>query len=137
MLLRGKLIYQKFKSKRIANAKEYYQINKEQKLKYKSKYYQENAEQIKHYVKNWRKANKKMTNAYSAKRKLMQKNAIPKWANLKKIKEIYAKCPDGHHVDHIIPINSKVVCGLHVESNLQYLTASENIKKKNKFILNF
>jgi len=137
MLLRCKLIYQKFKSKRLANAREYYQVNKEQKLKYRYKYYQENAEQIKHYVRNGRKANKNMTNAYGAKRKLMQKNAIPKWANLKKIKEIYAKCPDGYHVDHIIPINSKVVCGLHVENNLQYLTAFDNISKKNKFVLNF
>jgi hypothetical protein len=44
---------------------------------------------------------------------------LPKWANLAKIKEIYAKCPQGLEVDHIIPLKGKNVCGLHVENNLQ------------------
>lgn len=134
---RNKFFYNKFKEKRLIEAKEYYKKNKEKNLIYKNQYYKKNAERIKLYTRNWRKANKKITNSYKAKRKLMQKNAIPKWANLKKIKEIYKNCPDGYHVDHIIPINSKVVCGLHVENNLQYLTPIENIKKRNKLILNF
>lgn len=58
----------------------------------------------------------------------------PKWANLETIKEFYSKCPEGYHVDHIIPLNGELVCGLHVENNLQYLTAQENIQKSNKFV---
>jgi hypothetical protein len=38
-----------------------------------------------------------------------------------------------HHVDHVIPINGELVSGLHVETNLQILTASENSKKSNRF----
>lgn len=57
----------------------------------------------------------------------------PPWADLKKIKEIYDNCPEGYHVDHIVPLNGKLVSGLHIETNLQYLPAIENIKKGNKF----
>lgn len=72
---------------------------------------------------------------YQATRKANKQLRTPKWANLDKIKEIYKNCPDGMHVDHIVPINGTFVSGLHVENNLQYLTAEENIKKNNKFIV--
>lgn len=58
----------------------------------------------------------------------------PSWADQDKIIEIYNKCPDGYHVDHIVPLQGENVSGLHVEYNLQYLTAEENLKKHNKFI---
>jgi len=55
------------------------------------------------------------------------------WADLAKIKKIYLNCPEGMHVDHIIPLQGEQVSGLHVEYNLQYLTAEKNLKKSNKF----
>jgi len=54
------------------------------------------------------------------------------WTDWDKITEIYMNCPVGMEVDHIIPLQGKLVSGLHVSWNLQYLTPKENRVKSNK-----
>jgi hypothetical protein len=76
-------------------------------------------------LKRWR--------ASSAAYKAARLNRTPSWINLQDIADFYSKCPEGHHVDHIIPLQGEKVSGLHVLENLQYLTASENCSKGNKF----
>jgi hypothetical protein len=56
-----------------------------------------------------------------------------KWNDELVMKMIYEDCPEGYHVDHIIPVQGKNVSGLHVHTNLQYLLAADNIKKGNKY----
>lgn len=59
--------------------------------------------------------------------------ACPNWVNLKQLAKIYADRPDGMEVDHIVPIAGKLVSGLHVPWNLQYLSREDNAMKSNKF----
>lgn len=68
---------------------------------------------------------------HNNKRRIGIKNATLKGFE-DQIMKIYEECPEGYSVDHIIPINNDLVCGLNVPWNLQYLTLSENISKSNK-----
>ena len=73
--------------------------------------------------------------SYAAKYKAALIGATPNWANLIDIKQIYETCQEGYHVDHIVPLQNDLVCGLHCEFNLQHLTAEENLAKSNKFVV--
>lgn len=75
-----------------------------------------------------------MRKEYQAGKRANKLQRTPVWANLDKIAKIYANCPEGYHVDHIIPLQGELVSGFHIENNLQYLSAIENIQKSNKFI---
>jgi hypothetical protein len=83
------------------------------------------------------RAAKKLGRAYwraaQSKRRAAEQQRIPPWADLQAISRIYAACPEGHHVDHVIPLRGPTVSGLHVETNLQYLPAKANQQKSNKF----
>jgi hypothetical protein len=68
-----------------------------------------------------------------AKRRASQLKRTPLWADLKAIGEFYKNCPKGMHVDHIIPLQGRIVSGFHILENLQYLTPEENSRKSNKF----
>jgi len=110
------------KRKKISDKKYYSKPKNKIKIKlYRKKYYS---------TPEGKALRKERTN----RRRALKINAVPKWCNLEKIKEIYKNCPKGYHVDHIIPLNNPIVCGLHVENNLQYLTARENTSKGNKLI---
>lgn len=114
---------------RSAYKKEWYLKNSEKYIIYRS----ENRD---HYLKTQRdwKGRTGKGKFYCAKRRAQKLKATPKWSNLDLIKEFYANCPKGFEVDHIIPLQGKIVSGLHVEYNLQYLPKSENKRKGNRML---
>ena len=90
-------------------------------------------------TRQWSAANPDKRNALKAKRRAAKKQAFAAWANSSAIKLVYSTCTKltkttgiQHHVDHIYPLTSDWVCGLHVENNLQILTEAENISKGNR-----
>lgn len=80
----------------------------------------------------WAKDNPGKANAKVAKRRSKKLQATPEWSDLQAIQAFYEACPEGFHVDHIVPLQGKLVSGLHVPNNLQYLTATDNLSKGNK-----
>ena len=123
------------------NLKQYYQQNRERELKKSKIRYKKNVAANRLRSKLWRKNNRGKVAAQTAKRRADRKQATPMWANIQQISSLYEQAVTlsnetgiAYQVDHIVPLNSKVVCGLHCEDNLQVITAEENNSKKNKLI---
>lgn len=88
----------------------------------------------------WRAKNSVSIYARNAKRTEALKRATPEWADRKSIAKFYSDAERltketgvTWHVDHVIPLRSKFVSGLHVPDNLQVITATENVRKGNTF----
>ena len=78
--------------------------------------------------------------AASARRVAAKLNRTPPWADMDAISAVYeaarklsAETGIEHHVDHKIPLQGRLVSGLHVANNLQILTGSDNCRKGNRF----
>ena len=113
----------------------YYRQIRQEKLKFNhDKHSIENREERNKQWREWAARNKDKIKARNALARAEKLKRCPVWADKNAIEEFYANCPEGYHVDHIIPLRGKTVSGLHVLENLQYLPAKENMSKGNKFL---
>ncbi|WP_454862493.1 hypothetical protein [Paraburkholderia fungorum] len=103
-------------------------------------YRESNADRIKAYARKWRDDNILKCREYLSRRRAALLGSTPQWADQKKIEEFYFAADllsmvtgIWHHVDHIVPLRSELVCGLHCEQNLQILSATENLRKGNRY----
>ena len=88
----------------------------------------------------YNKKNPEVRSFHAAKRRAAKLQATPDWADQQAIKCMYTLASKLNkitgsklEVDHIVPLQGKNVCGLHVEHNLQLLDKKLNVSKSNKF----
>ena len=96
---------------------------------------QKNIERIREVDRQEYRRNKDRHIARVMARRAHRGKATPKWLTndqQQQMMEMYANRLEGFHIDHIIPLKGKDVCGLHVPWNLQYLPATENLRKGNR-----
>ena len=131
------------------NDREYAARNKEAANKRASEWYYNNYEYV--IVKNqivskqWRKEHKDKNTAKAARYRSSKLKATPSWLTEEQLNQIesfywlskvqYELTDTKYHVDHIVPLKGKTVCGLHVPWNLQVIPALENICKGNKIAI--
>lgn len=88
---------------------------------------------------NWRRNNRAKANESYSRKRATKIKATPAWANLDRIRQIYELAEnmkkvggEDLQVDHVVPLQSKIVCGLHCEANLRIISSNENQSKGNR-----
>lgn len=119
------------RARRAAQARAWYAANKDRARETQRRYCDENREQI-----NSRRR------VVGAKYRATKDRSMPGWADEEAIRRFYVEAElltrltgETHHVDHIVPLHGRTVCGLHVQNNLRVVTADYNRRKGNR--LNF
>ena len=122
----------------------------------KNEWYQENREAViaaasirpqhvkREYQNAWKERNIVWVRADTKSRRRKHREATPKWLTKTQkglMREIYKMAitmtqttGEQYVVDHIVPLRSHEVCGLHVPWNLRVITQEENLKKSNKLV---
>jgi len=123
--------------------KKYREENKEKVAASRKKWRDENKEYQYALSSAWAKENRGRYNYLHAKRRAIKMSATPKWLSeedYKLIADYYIMAKDlekvfpwKQHVDHIIPLQGKNVCGLHTPNNLQILSVWQNQSKNNRY----
>ena len=122
------------KEKVAAQVTQWHHNNKEDQSLKKKQHYQKNRDDVLIRVSKYQKENRSKCNAIFKKYKSAKLQAIPEWFEKDKIEKVYDKAKEFNmHVDHIVPLQSKEVCGLHCWHNLQLLDQSLNCAKGNYY----
>lgn len=126
--------------RRAASIAKWLKNNPEKRKAVAARWVRDNPEKQRDCAEAWRKSNMAKMAAVVARRRARQLQATPAWANEFFIEEAYelAKLRTEvtgfrWEVDHIVPLVSKKVCGLHTEQNLQVVPRKVNRSKNNRY----
>lgn len=148
--------YQAENAEHLAEVKKDWRLRNQEKVRTLAKeHYEVNKSDYVERAANWKKANpdkvKASTSAHYRKKKAYYHAAVYErraaeikastpWADTEAVSEYYRAAVTlnkyfgaGYfEVDHIVPLRSKLVCGLHTEANLQLLPRKQNRTKGNR-----
>lgn len=122
-----------------ARVKAWGESNRDKTKKYKKAWSEKNEAKHVELRKQWVASNRGKSLAINAKRRAKRLGAIPSWADLSRIESVYLEAGrridagEDVHVDHVVPLCSPVVCGLHVHENLRIVPANVNRSKSTSF----
>lgn len=118
----------------------YRAANADKEKAYRRSHYEQNKSKISASHLAWARANPGVVNAINVRRWAAKLRATPAWADRAAIEAVYVHAADmtrstgiRYEVDHIVPLQGRLVCGLHVAVNLQIITKADNIRKHNHF----
>lgn len=124
-----------------AAAKRYYKKNKEL---VKARANARPKQEVTQYKQRHKQNNPDYYKALTSVRKRRHRDATPKWITADQklaIRQLYLSAirmteitGERYVVDHIVPLISPDVCGLHVPWNLRVITQTENLQKSNKLV---
>ena len=119
------------------------QQTKQEKKEVYKKWLERNRAKINEQQRKWRQSNKEKLRPYQSAYNAIRwkRTSIPlAKLHLEQIVKVYEKrdyktkqTGIEHHVDHVVPILGKNICGLHVPWNMQIIPAKQNRIKSNKW----
>ena len=126
-----------------ARVAEWHAANRDRVAAARKRWAEKNKEKGLENSRRYAKENPEWKAAQCAKRRSRKLRACPPWLTKEQFDEIecfymeakrlFKETNVPHHVDHIVPLQGKLVSGLHVPWNLQVITASANVKKNNRY----
>jgi hypothetical protein len=121
-----------------AKSKEWRKSNPELVKQRNAEQYQGNRDGNIRRVRDWQQANPDKHCEIQVRRYASVRSSQPTWADRAAISDVYKTAAEMRksgldvQVDHIVPLRSKLVCGLHVQSNLQIIERKLNLVKNNR-----
>lgn len=132
--------YPQVREQRLKGMREWRERNPDRKQEIDRHWRTNNRDRKRENWREWKSKNPHKGAKESSLRRAAKRNATPSWANHDVIAELFLEAARltkqtgiKYHVDHIVPLKSEIVCGLHWEGNMRVITGAENISKSNRY----